>query len=280
MRKKIIAGLTTVGLVAGAGVTTAVVSSPGLAVAQEDGSEAPQVSGSEQRRGGPLAELVDSGVLDEEEVAAVHEVLRELRETAREEAGEDATRPGRRHPVRAGFRLHELLEDGVIDADEIAGLPDDSPLLDPDSPFAPYLDDGELTQEELEELKAIKEAEMEERRAERLAAVTEALQALVDDGTLSADQLTAIVEAMETAAQDRPRPVRRGMRAGWQIAEMLEDGVIDAAELAELPEGHPLADPDGPAADYLEDGQLTQDELDELRASHRRSRAESEDADA
>jgi hypothetical protein len=59
------------------------------------------------------------------------------------------------------------------------------------------------------------------------------------------------------------------MRAGWQIAEMLEDGVIDAAELAELPEGHPLADPDGPAADYLDDGELTADELAEIRAKFR-----------
>ncbi len=280
MRKKIIAGLATVGLVAGAGVTTAVVSTPGLAVAQEAGDEAPEVPGPENRGGGPLAGLVETGVLDEEEVAAIHDVLRELREAAREEAGEDEARPHRRHPVRAGFRLHELLEDGVIDADEIAGLPEDSPVLDPEGPFAPYLEDGELTQEELEELKATRQAEMEERRAERIAAVTSALQALVDDGTLTADQLTAVVEALEAAAEERPRPIRRGMRAGWQIAELLEDGVIDADELAGLPDGHPLADPDGPAAEYLDDGILTQDELAELRASHRPPRAGSEIDDA
>lgn len=280
MRKKIIAGLTTIGLVGGAGITTAVVSSPGLAVAQEDGAEAPQVSGSEHRGGGPLAGLVESGVLDEAEATAVGDVLRELREAAREEAGEEGFRPGRRHPVRAGFRLHELLEDGVIDADEVAGLPEDSPILDPDGPFAPYLEDGQLTQEEMEELKAVKEAEMEERHAERLATATEALQALVADGTLTADQLTAIVEALETAAEERPPRVRRGMRAGWQIAEMLEDGVIDASELAELPADHPLADPDGPAAAYLDDGQLTEDELEELRSSHRQSPPAGEDPDA
>jgi hypothetical protein len=157
----------------------------------------------------------------------------------------------------------------VIDADELAGLPEDSPIFDADGPFAPYLVDGELTEEELEELKAIREAEMEERHAERLATITDALQALVEDGTLTSDQVTAIVEALETAAEERPRPVRRVMRAGWQIAEMLEDGVIDATELAELPDGHPLADPDGPAAEYLEDGQLTEDELADLRSTHR-----------
>lgn len=269
MRKKIIAGLTTAGLVAGAGVTTAVVSNPGLAAAQEEATEAPQAPGPEHRGEGPLGELAEGGVLDEDEIAAVRDVLRELRDAAREEAGEDGFRPGRRHPVRAGFRLHELLEDGVIDADELAGLPEDSPIFDADGPFAPYLVDGELTEEELEELKAIREAEMEERHAERLATITDALQALVEDGTLTSDQVTAIVEALETAAEERPRPVRRVMRAGWQIAEMLEDGVIDATELAELPDGHPLADPDGPAAEYLEDGQLTEDELADLRSTHR-----------
>lgn len=269
MRKKIIAGLTTAGLVAGAGVTTAVVSSPGLAAAQEEATEAPQVPGPVHHGGGPLVELAESGVLDDDEIAAVREVLEDLREAARDEAGEDGVRPGRRHPVRAGFRLHELLDDGVIDADELAGLPEDSPILDADGPFAPYLGDGELTEDELDELKAIREAEMEERQAERLATITTALQALVEDGTLTSDQVTEIVEALETAAEERPRPVRRGMRAGWQIAELLEDGVIDAAELAELPDGHPLADPDGPAAEYLEDGQLTEDELAELRSSRR-----------
>ena len=269
MRNKIIAGLTTASLIVGAGVTAAVVSNPGPAAAQEAELESSEIAGTERRRGGPLAGLVENGVLDDDELEAVRDVLRELRAAAREEAGDEAPRPGRRHPVRAGYRLHELLDDGVIDADEIAGLPEDSPILDPDGPFAPYLDDGQLTQEEMEELKAIKEAEMEERRAERMAAVTTALQALVDDGTLSSDQVAAVVEALQTAAEERPRPVRRGMRAGWQLAEMLADGVIDAAELAELPEGHPLADPDGPAAGYMSDGELTEAELEELRSARR-----------
>ncbi len=61
-----------------------------------------------------------------------------------------------------------------------------------------------------------------------------------------------------------PRP--RGFRRGARIGALLDDGVIDADELAELPEGHPLTDPDGPAADYLDDGQLTVEELRELRS--------------
>jgi hypothetical protein len=212
-----------------------------------------------------FAGLVEDGVLDDAEVAAVQNTLQALREAAREESGLEG-RAERRHPARAGFRLHELLDDDVVDAEEIAGLPADSPILDPDGPFAPYLEDGVLTADELEELRAIRETEKEERKAEREEAVAGALQTLVDDGTLSTDQLNAITEALQVARDERPHPVRRGMRAGWQIAELLEDGVIDADELAELPAGHPLADPDGPAADYLGDGQLTEDELRELRS--------------
>lgn len=266
MRRRMIVGLTAVGLVAGAGVTTAVVASPGLALAQEEGIESPMDPGHGHRS--PLADLVDDGVLDDTELEAVHETLQALRDAAREDNA-DGERSQRRHPVRKGFRLHELLDDDVIDADEIAGLPADSPILDPDGPFAAYLDDGELSAPELEEIKAAREAEMEERREQRAAEVGEALQALVGNGTLSSDQVDAILEAFETARDERPHPMRRGARAGWQIAEMLEDGVIDADELAALPEGHPLTDPDGPAADFLDDGQLTEDELDELRSQRR-----------
>ncbi len=275
MKKKLIAGLTTAGLLAGAGITTAVVAVPGLAAAQEDTEEAPQVPGSHRGPGRFFADLVADGTLDDDEVAAIRNVLQELRSD--DPAGE---RPFRPHPVRTGFALHELLADGIIDADELAGLPDDHPVFDADGPFAPYLDDGELTAEELEELKAAREAEREQRRAERLAAVAAALQSLIADGTLTADQVDAVVAALESARDERPHPMRRGIRAGWQIAEMLEDGVIDAAELAELPEGHPLSDPDGPAADYLDDGQLTEDELAELRKDRQRPRTASSGAEA
>ena len=271
MRKKMIAGLTSIGLVAGVGVTTAVVSSPGLAVAQEEGTEAPQEPGRHHRTGGLFAGLVENGVLDDAEVAAVQEALQALREAAAEENGFEGRE--RRHPVRAGYRLHELLEDGVLDADEIADLPEDSPVLDPDGPFAPYLEDGQLTTDELGELEAARDAEMEQRRAERQTAIAEALDELVTAGTLTSDQVDEIMAAFETAAEEGPRRVRRGMRAGWELAEMLADGVIDAGELAELPEGHPLADPQGPAADYLDDGELTEDELAELRSQRRADRS-------
>lgn len=270
MANKIIASLATAGLVAGGGVAAAVVATPGLAVAQEDSVEAPAVPGPHMHRYDPFDTLIDDGVLDDTEVAAVQEVLEELRATLAEETGVDGSERRVRRPMRAGYHLHELLEDGIIDAEEIAGLPEDSPILDPDGVFAPYLDDGELSAEELDELKAIRDAAKEERQAERSAAVAAALQTLASDGTLTDAQVDAIVEALETARDERPRPVHNRMHAGWQLAEMLEDGVIDAAELAELPEGHPLNDPEGPAGDYLDDGQLTSDELEEMRSGLRR----------
>jgi hypothetical protein len=269
MRKKIIATLTTAGLVAGVGTTAVIVSTPGLALAEEESVAAPQVPGDAIRPGGLFAALVEDGVLDEEEVVEVQEALQALRDTAREEGDLPEHRPGVKRGARAGFQLHGLLEDGVIDADEIAGLPDDSPILDPEGPFAPYLEDGKLSADDLEELKAARESEMAERREARTAAVAEALAGLVDDGALTTNQVDAILEAMATERTDRPRPVRQGMRAGWEIAGLLEDGVIDASELAELPDGHPFNDPDGPAAEYLDDGQLTKDELIELRSQFR-----------
>ena len=48
------------------------------------------------------ADLVDGRVLDDDEVAAVQAVLKELRDAARADDGGETPRPGRRHPVRAG----------------------------------------------------------------------------------------------------------------------------------------------------------------------------------
>jgi hypothetical protein len=111
-------------------------------------------------------------------------------------------------------------------------------------------------------------------RPERGAILDEVLDQLVTDGVIDSDQATAIRDALE-AKHDEMREQfgdhpgfrkHRGFRDGDRpnMRGFLEDGVIDADELAELPEGHPLADPDGPAAEYLDDGQLTTEELEEL----------------
>ncbi|MCP3975905.1 MAG: hypothetical protein GY720_15600 [bacterium] len=111
-------------------------------------------------------------------------------------------------------------------------------------------------------------------RPERGAILEEVLDQLVADGVITDAQATQIADALE-AKHDELREEfgdRRGghgFRGGGDhrgLMDALEDGVIDADELAELPEGHPLTDPDGPAAQYLDDGQLTQEELEQMRA--------------
>ncbi|MGB5656327.1 MAG: hypothetical protein WBN35_06920 [Acidimicrobiia bacterium] len=103
----------------------------------------------------------------------------------------------------------------------------------------------------------------------------EVLGDLVADGTLEqgdADAVKAAVEArhaearagMEAWRQENPGRFERGFKRGFALGGLLEDGVIDATELADLPDDHPLNDPDGPAAEFLTDGRLTEDELKQL----------------
>ena len=121
----------------------------------------------------------------------------------------------------------------------------------------------------------------------------EVLGDLVADGTLDqgdADAVRSALEArheevraeMEAWREENPGRFERGFRRGFAIGGLLEDGVIDAAELAELPDDHPLKDPEGPAAEFLTDGQLTEDELRQLgeRLHERRAGDRSASTDA
>ncbi len=98
--------------------------------------------------------------------------------------------------------------------------------------------------------------------------LSDVLEALVADGTITQGQADAIVVAMQAKVEQLKEQFpnagrRRGL--GPKVREFLDDGVITADELAQLPDGHPLRDPDGPAAEYLDDGQLTKDELQQMR---------------
>ncbi len=117
------------------------------------------------------------------------------------------------------------------------------------------------------------------------SAIEDVLADLVEAGEITQAQSDTITAALEEKREElkanRPEGEgRRGRGFGrggprGNLAELLEDGVIDAAELAELPEGHPLTDPDGPFAEALEDGEITEDELQEIRGErqgHRRDR--------
>jgi hypothetical protein len=112
----------------------------------------------------------------------------------------------------------------------------------------------------------------------------EVLGELVADGTLDqvdADAVKAAYEArheevraeIEAWREENPGRFERGFKRGFAMGGLLEDGVIDATELAELPDDHPLNDPDGPAAEFLSDGQLTEDELKQLGEQLRERRA-------
>ncbi len=127
--------------------------------------------------------------------------------------------------------------------------------------------------------------------------LTSVLERLVTDGTITQDQADAVAGAVETeidetrAAFEEWREANpgfrdrghRGHRGGFDVGALLEDGVIDADELATLPEDHPLLADDGPLADALADGEVTQEELDAARDSfgdgHRFGRGGSDDAD-
>jgi hypothetical protein len=103
----------------------------------------------------------------------------------------------------------------------------------------------------------------------------EVLGDLVADGTLDqgeADAVKAALEARHEEAraqhdewrEDNPGRFERGVRRGFAMGGILEDGVIDAGELAELPDDHPLKDPNGPAAEFLGDGEISKDELSQI----------------
>jgi Spy/CpxP family protein refolding chaperone len=111
---------------------------------------------------------------------------------------------------------------------------------------------------------------------------------LVEDGTLNQDQADAVKDGLEAKRDDmkekygdrEDRRERRGeMRE--QIQSWLEDGVITAEELAELPFDLPRSE-DGPLAEALEDGQITQAEWDafveQRKADHEARRGADSDS--
>ena len=155
--KKVLAALAASGVLVAGGFATAAISTPSAAVAQEQTDEAPLDTTDETTvkpdRGAVLDEVFDAlvadGVITADQAEQVIAALEAKHEEMRAEFGD---RHRQRGP-RGDSGLRGLLEDGVIDADELAELPEDHPVFDPDGPFADYLDDGQLTLEELEEIR-------------------------------------------------------------------------------------------------------------------------------
>lgn len=112
--------------------------------------------------------------------------------------------------------------------------------------------------------------------ADRRSILTEVLDRLVGEGTLSRAQADAVEEAIRAEAAERKplrRAARRGAERGFRLGRLLADDVIDADELEMLREDHPLRDPDGLAGPYLDDGRLTLEELKLIRQAWKDSRS-------
>jgi hypothetical protein len=123
-------------------------------------------------------------------------------------------------------------------------------------------------------------------KPERGSALQDVLDGLVTEGEigLTQVQVDAIMNAMqekwEELEANRPEGFRRGGPGhgrgfrggggpGGHLGGLLEDGVIDAEELAGLPDGHILNDLEGPFNEVVEGGiteQEFKDVLEELRA--------------
>lgn len=126
------------------------------------------------------------------------------------------------------------------------------------------------------------------RRPHRGAILEGVLSDLVGDGVLTQGQADAVTEALE-AERDELREEfgdRRDRRAKrhdmrTQIKEWLEDGVITAEELSELPADLPIFADDGPLAEALVDDQITQAEWDafieQRKADHQARRGAATD---
>ena len=117
-------------------------------------------------------------------------------------------------------------------------------------------------------------------RPRRPGILDAALDELIAEGMINSDQAQAIkekvaakVEEFKAEHPNAGHPFRRGARFGFHLAQLLDDGVITADKIAELPDDHPLKDPDGPAAEYLDDGELSLEELRQLRQEIKEQRA-------
>lgn len=173
-----------------------------------------------------LDELVDEEVITSEEADLAERLFDALYSLVEDEIEERRTEQE---------KLNRFLEDDLLTAAELAQLPEDHPLRDTDGPFSKYLQDGQITEAELDEIRD---------------------RWWYWGGWGRWGHWGRIWPHLG------PRP--HSLIDMDQIWDFLEDDVITASELAQLPDDHPFRDTDGPFSEYLQDGQITDAELDEI----------------
>lgn len=100
------------------------------------------------------------------------------------------------------------------------------------------------------------------------AVLEEVLADLVAAGTIDQDQADAVLEAV-VAKADEIAAQRQELRE--LIRQFLEDDVITADELSQLPDVHPFNNTEGVFSEALADGELTRAEIADARPHHRGS---------
>ncbi len=152
------------------------------------------------------------------------------------------------------------------------------------SVLADLVTDGVIDQAQSDAIVAALEAKRDE-----YAAARDLMQSFWEDGVLTSEEIAQLPEPNVFIDPDGPfadaladgeltsdevdaiRQARREQRQELRdmIEGFLDDDVLTADEIAQLPEPNPFTDPQGDLADALADGQLTREELDALRP-HRR----------
>ena len=104
-------------------------------------------------------------------------------------------------------------------------------------------------------------------RAEAGGLLEGVLADLVADGTITEEQSGAITTAL---AEKRSQALEEAKAALDQLKAFWEDDVLTSDEISQLPIADRVSGGEGPFAEALEDGQITKEELEEIRSEHSR----------
>ena len=99
--------------------------------------------------------------------------------------------------------------------------------------------------------------------ADRVGILEEALSDLVTDGTITPDQSDAIVSALE---EKREEMAEQRQQLKDQLESFWEDDVLTTEEIEQLPFADRILEAEE-LSDALEDGQITKEEMEELRSA-------------